>query len=48
MVPGHGLTTGVQDPAEAGIISLCHHVQTSSEVHLASYPMGNSGCFTCE
>jgi hypothetical protein len=35
----------VQDLAGAGNFSLHHHVQTSSGVHPASYPMGNRGSF---
>jgi cytochrome c oxidase subunit IV len=41
--------TGVQFPARVGIFSLCHCIQTGSQAHLASYPVGNgdpfSGCY---
>jgi len=36
---------GVRFPAEAGNSSLRHHVQTSSEVHPVSYPVGTRGTF---
>jgi hypothetical protein len=36
-------TTGVRFPAEEGITSLRHRVQTGSGVHPASYPM-DPGC----
>jgi hypothetical protein len=35
--------TGVQSPAEAKGFSSSLCVQTSSEIHQASYPMGNGG-----
>jgi hypothetical protein len=34
---------GVRIPAAAGNFSLRHRVQTDSEAHAASYPMGNGG-----
>jgi hypothetical protein len=36
---------GVQFPVGAGNFSLRHSVQTSSEAHTASYPMGTGGSF---
>jgi hypothetical protein len=38
-------TTGVQSPAEAKDFSSSLCVQTSSEGHPASYPMGTDGSF---
>jgi hypothetical protein len=43
-----GLQAGwsvVQVPAGAGNFSLHHRVQTDSEAHPASYPVGKRGCF---
>jgi hypothetical protein len=40
-----GRGSGVRFPAGAWNFSLLHRVQTSSEVHPASYPMGNGGSF---
>jgi hypothetical protein len=40
---GYGLDyrmIGVRFPSEAGNFSLRHHVQTGSEAHPASYPVG--------
>jgi hypothetical protein len=36
---------GVRFPAEAVHFSLHHRVQTSSEAHPGSYPMGTRGSF---
>jgi hypothetical protein len=36
-------TTGVRSPAKSKDLSSCLCVQTSSEAHLASYPMGTWG-----
>jgi hypothetical protein len=36
---------GVRVPTKAGIFSLHHRVQTGSEAHQASFPMGNMGSF---
>jgi hypothetical protein len=38
--------SGVRVPAGAGNFSLHHHVQTGSEAHPASYPMGTRGSFS--
>jgi hypothetical protein len=35
----------VRFPAGAGNFSLQHRIQTGSEAHLASYPMGTRGSF---
>jgi hypothetical protein len=43
---GYGLDDrmiGIRIPAEAGNFFLRHRVQTGSEAHLASYPMGAGG-----
>jgi hypothetical protein len=48
IVLGYGLDdqgSRVQFPAGAGNFSLHHHVQNSSGVHPASYPMGTRGSF---
>jgi hypothetical protein len=37
--------SSVRFPAEAGNFSLHHSVQTGSEAHPASYPMGTTGSF---
>jgi len=33
-------------PGKSRDFYLCHHVQTGSGVHLASYPMGSRGSYT--
>jgi len=44
---GYGLDDrGARVPAGAGNFSLYHSVQTGSEAHPASYPMGTTGSFT--
>jgi len=40
-----GWTIGIQFPAGDANSSLRHRVQTSSETHPASYPMGIGGSF---
>jgi hypothetical protein len=41
---GYGLNWGsIPGRANDGIFSLCHHVQTSSGAHPASYPVGTRG-----
>jgi hypothetical protein len=41
-----GWTSGVRFPVEAGIFFLRHSVQTGSDAHPASYPMGTRGYFS--
>jgi hypothetical protein len=44
---GYGLEDrGVRVPARAGNFSLHHRVQTGSEIHPASCPMGTRGSFS--
>jgi hypothetical protein len=42
---GYGLDdrNSIPDRVDDGIFSLCHRVQTGSEAHPASYPMGLPG-----
>jgi len=40
-----GWTNRVQFLAGVGNFSPCHHIQNSSEAHLAPYPMGSGGFF---
>jgi hypothetical protein len=39
-----GWTAGVRFPAGARDFSLLHSVETGSDAHPASYPMGTGGC----
>jgi len=41
-----GWTTGVRFPAEAGTFFLHHRVQTGSEAHQASSPMGTRASYS--
>jgi len=41
-----GWTTGDRFLIGAKDFSVCHHIQTSSGVHPASYPVGTGGSFS--
>jgi len=41
----NSVALGLPVPAQAGILSLQHGVQTGSGAHTASYPMGTRGYF---